>query len=606
MPALPIEAYALLSDCHTAALVSRDGSVDWLCFPRFDAPSTFGRLLDDDAGHWHIRPTADFEAERRYLERSLVLETTFRTDDGAVVLTEALAIGRNERGHDLGSDAPGALLRRVECTGGTVELELELAPRPEYGLAHPLLRAVEGGHRARGSGGVLRLSSPVELETLDATLRGRFTLAEGEAAGFALQYRPIGRPDTEPWSQAEIAERLDDTRAGWNSWSEPHQSYQGPYRDLVRHSGRVLQGLTYYPTGAMIAAATTSLPETVGGDRNWDYRYTWIRDASFTLDALWVAACPDEAGKFFGFLADAALARIRRGDELQIMFGIAGEQDLTERELPHLAGWRGSAPVRVGNGAWDQRQLDVYGELLDAAYRLRDALDEPFDAPTRELLAHLADVAAERWQEEDRGIWEVRGAPRHYVHSKLMCWVALDRAIAMADLLDARDRVDAWEATREEIRDAILERGYSEEAGAFTQSFDSADLDASSLMMPIVGFLDADDPRVRSTLEAIADGLTDDNGLVYRYRRDDGLAGDEGTFLLCTFWLAEAWALAGEVERAREVFESAVARTNDVGLLAEEVDAESGALLGNFPQAFSHIGLVNAAWAIHQAEGDAG
>lgn len=604
MASLPIEEYALLSDCHSAALVSRAGSVDWLCFPRFDSPSTFGRILDDDAGHWHLRPTADFETERTYLDRTLVLTTTFRTEGGTVVLTDTLVIGPNERGHDLGSDAPGALLRHVECAEGAVELDFELAPRPEYGLAHPLLRRVDGGYRARGGGSVLRLSSPVELNDDDATLRARFTLEAGETAGFALQYRHTGQPDAEPWSQAEIRRRIDDTRTGWESWSEPHQSYQGPYREMVHHSGRVLQGLTYYPTGAMISAATTSLPETVGGERNWDYRYTWVRDASFTLDALWVAACPDEAGKFFGFLADAALARIRRGGELQIMYGVGGEQDLTEQELPHLAGWRGSAPVRVGNGAWDQRQLDVYGELMDAAFRLRDSLSEEFDAPTRELLAELADVAVRRWQEQDRGIWEIRGPARHYVYSKLMCWVALDRAIRMADALDAGDRVEAWGVARSEIREAILERGYSEESGAFTQAFNGTELDASNLMMPIVGFLDADDPRMRATIEATAERLTDRHGLVYRYRSADGLEGEEGTFLLCTFWLAEAWALVGQVERARDVFESAVAYANDVGLLAEEVDAEAGTLLGNYPQAFSHIGLVNAAWAISQAEGN--
>jgi GH15 family glucan-1,4-alpha-glucosidase len=312
-----------------------------------------------------------------------------------------------------------------------------------------------------------------------------------------------------------------------------------------------------------------------------------------------VAACPDEADKFFDFMSSAAASQVRRGTDLQIMFGIGGERDLTERELPHLTGWRDSAPVRVGNGAWSQRQLDVYGELLDAASRLPDQLRR-LEAPTKEFLADLADTAAARWQEQDQGIWEIRGEPRDFLYSKLMCWVALDRAIGLADQLDAQERVDGWKHTREEIAAAILARGWNDEAGAFTQSFGSEDLDASNLMMPIVGFLPADDPRMLATINATAERLTDDRGLVYRYLAHDGLEGEEGTFLLCTFWLAEALALAGEIDRARETFERAIAYANDVGLLAEEVDAETGELLGNFPQAFSHIGLVNAAWAIHQ------
>jgi GH15 family glucan-1,4-alpha-glucosidase len=319
------------------------------------------------------------------------------------------------------------------------------------------------------------------------------------------------------------------------------------------------------------------------------------------MEALWVAACPDEAHKFFGYLAGAALTQVRRGVDLQIMFGIGGEHDLTERELPGLAGWRGSRPVRIGNGAWNQRQLDVYGELFGAVYQLREQLAE-IDPATRQFFVGVADTAAARWKERDQGIWEIRGEPRDFLYSKLMCWVALDRAIQVAGLLDARDRVDRWTATRDEIRRAILERGWSDKAQAFTQAFGSDDLDASNLMMPIVGFLPPNDPRLLSTLRATAERLTDEHGLVYRYRAHDGLEGEEGTFLLCTFWLAQAWALAGDVERARETFARAAAFANDVGLLSEEVDPATREMLGNFPQAFSHIGLVNAAWAIHQAE----
>src|SRR6202451_3037743 len=357
---------------------------------------------------------------------------------------------------------------------------------------------------------------------------------------------------------------------GWRSWSALHQAYDGPWRDLVQHSGRVLQALTFAPTGAIVAAPTTSLPEAVGGERNWDYRYTWVRDASLTMEALWVAACPDEANKFFTFLADAAASQLEGGADLQIMFGVGGERDLTERELPHLAGWRGSRPPRVGNGAWTQRQLDVYGELLVAAQRLIDQLGE-LDPVTRQFLTRAADTAAASWREKDQGIWEIRGEPRDFLYSKLMCWVALDRAIALAAHLGAGDRVTDWATTRDEIRAAILEQGWNERAGAFTQAFGSEDLDASSLMLAITGFLAGDDPRMKATVDAIAARLTDQRGLVYRYLAHDGLAGQEGTFLLCTFWLAHAQALAGELDQATATFEPAVTAIRHVGLLAEEV-----------------------------------
>jgi GH15 family glucan-1,4-alpha-glucosidase len=406
------------------------------------------------------------------------------------------------------------------------------------------------------------------------------------------------------WAQDELAATVAATVADWRSWCDLHQSYDGPWREQVHHSGRVLQGLSFQPSGAVVAAATTSLPEGVGGERNWDYRFAWVRDASFTMEALWVAACPDEAGEFFSFMTTAAASGIGRGQSLQIMFGVGGEHDLSERTLPHLQGWRGSRPVRVGNGAWSQQQIDVYGELLGAAARLSDQL-AGIDADTRRFLVACADTAAECWKEKDQGIWEVRGEPQHFLYSKVMCWVALDRALALADRIGAGDRVSAWKSARDEVWEEVVTRGWSEEAGAFTQYFGSTDLDASNLMMPIVGFLPADDPRMLATIEAIADRLTDERGLVYRYRTSggvDGLTGEEGTFLLCTFWLAQALAMSGRTRRAREVFERAAGLANDVGLLAEEVDAATGELLGNFPQAFSHVGLVNAAWAIAQAE----
>jgi alpha,alpha-trehalase len=601
---LPIADYALLSDCHSAALVSRTGSIDWLCFPRFDSPAVFARLLDDTAGHWTIRAAGEAEIGRQYVGETLVLETTIRTPDGTVVVNDAMALGRHERGHRLGFRSPGVVLREISCTSGSVRLELEYAPRPEYGLVRPLLVPRPAAVLARGGADLLLLSSSVPLDIHAATARAHFKLSSGEHAYFALEHRSSWEPVARSWTPEAIKARLDDTIQAWRTWSSHHQAYEGPWRELVHHSGRVLQALTFQPTGAIVAAPTTSLPESIGGPRNWDYRFTWVRDASLTLDALWVAACPLEAHRFFGWMAGTAAAQLREGTDLQIMFGVGGEHDLAERTLDHLSGWRQSRPVRIGNSAWNQRQLDVYGELLAAMFRLSDQVDR-LDAPTRAFLVAAADMAAHRWQEQDQGIWEIRGAPRHFLYSKLMCWVALDRAIALAPRLGAELRVADWSGAREDIRAAIVDQGWSERAQAFTQAFGSDDLDASALMLPIVGFLPGNDPRVRATIDAVALRLTDQRGLVYRYRAHDGLEGDEGSFLLCTFWLAQAQALAGDIERARATFERATAYVNDVGLLAEEIDPASGELLGNFPQAFSHIGLVNAAWAIAEAEGGA-
>jgi len=603
MTSLPIGDYALLSDCHSAGLVSRAGSVDWLCFPRFDGPAVFARILDSGGGHFAIRPAGEFEASRSYADQTMALETTFKTESGMAVLTDAMAVGPVDRPHDLGDGAPGVLLRRLECTQGTMEVDVAYAPRPEYGLIYPILEAVAGGAAARAGASRLMLSAPAGVEVSGASATAHHHLVAGQTVSFALQHGLRWEPPLTAWDDDEIAARVRDTLQAWRSWSAIHQTYEGPWRDLVRHSGRVLQALTFQPTGAIVAAPTTSLPEAIGGERNWDYRYAWVRDASLTMEALWVAACPYEAREFFGFLADATASQLKLGRDLQIMFGIGGEHDLSERELPDLAGWRDSRPVRVGNRAWRQRQLDVYGELLGAAKRLVEQLGG-LDPVTRQFLAAAADAAASMWTEKDQGIWEVRSEPRHYVYSKLMCWVALDRAIALAPQLGAEDRVAAWAAAREEIRAAILEQGWNERAGAFTQAFGSEDLDASSLMLAITRFLPADDRRVKATIGAIAARLTDRRGLVYRYEAADDLAGAEGTFLICTFWLAQAQALAGDVDQATATFERAIAAINDVGLLAEEVEPGSGELIGNFPQAFSHVGLINAAWAITQAQAD--
>jgi alpha,alpha-trehalase len=365
MSALPIGDYALLSDCRCAALVSRAGSVDWLCCPRFDAPAFFARILDQDAGHFSIHPAGGFEASRRYADQTIVLETTFRCATGTAVLTDALATGRGDRGHHLGAGSPGLLVRRLACTAGELDIEVSYAPRPEFGLVQPILVPVAGGLTARGGADRLLLSSPADFQVAGATATARLHLAAGQTARFALQHAQRSEPPLTAWAAREIDAWLDGTVAGWRSWSAIHQTYDGPWRDLVQHSGRVLQALTFYPTGAIVAAPTTSLPEAIGGGRNWDYRFTWVRDASLTMSALWVAACPDESSRFFAFVSDAGASQLQRGLDLQIMFGVGGERDLSERELPHLAGWRASHPVRVGNGAWTQRQLDVYGELLD-------------------------------------------------------------------------------------------------------------------------------------------------------------------------------------------------------------------------------------------------
>ncbi|MEO3809975.1 glycoside hydrolase family 15 protein [Sphaerisporangium sp. B11E5] len=598
-----IADYAMVSDRHSAALVARDGSVDWLCLPRFDSPSVFAALLDEQAGHWSIRPAGgpgDYRVSRRYVGVTMVLETTFETASGTLVVTDAMLTGDSLDVHRLGADAPHVLARVVSCPRGTVDAAIRYRPRPSYGMIAPLLSAVRGGVRARGGPQQLVLSSPVDLHISGQEARAVIPMSEGMTLRFALHGARVGDPVPLVWSDGEIAGRFAATAVAWQNWSDAHQRYHGPYRDLVSHSGRVLQALTYQPTGAVVAAPTTSLPEEPGGSRNWDYRYSWVRDASFTLNALWVAACPDEADDFLAFMTTAAATYVPER-ALQIVVGIRAGWDLTEHEMPHLRGWRGSSPVRVGNDAWRQAQVDVYGELLDAVHRLSGQIRE-FEPEARAFLTALADAAVCQWREPDHGIWEVRGEPRHFLHSKLMCWVAVDRAIAMAARLRAAHHVQEWTAAREEIREAILTEGWSDVAGAFTQAFGSSALDASALMMPIVGFLPAGDPRMLATIEAIASRLTDRNGLVYRYRADDGLEGEEGAFLLCTFWLAHALAMAGRVEEAHDVFRRAVTYVNDVGLMSEEVCPHTGELLGNFPQAFSHIGLVNAAWAIAEAE----
>ena len=590
---LPIASYGLLSDCNSAALVGTDGSIDWLCWPRFDSDSVFARILDVGAGHWSIRPVGEWESRRRYLPGTLVLETEFECAEGRVRLTDALRFGLGERGHRIGLDVPHELVRVITCLSGRAEIDLDFAPSPEYGLGRPLLRRTETGVVTAGGPTRLALSYDAPLRVEDSRVEGSFELGEGETRRFALRWGPPERGNPVAIPPAEVAAALEDTVEAWRSWEGEHDIYEGPHRDLIGLSLRVLKGLTYRPTGAVVAAPTTSLPEQIGGERNWDYRYSWIRDASMTLDALWIGTCSDEVEHFVSWMVGAAGGHVHPERPLQILYGVGGEQDLAERTLPHLRGHRDSRPVRVGNGAWNQTQLDVYGEFLDAYCRYAERLDVP-DEHLAHFLADVAAAAAARWRERGSGIWEARAEPRHYLSGRLYCWVALDRAVRLADRIGAPGKRQAWATERDRVREAILSQGWSETKEAFTQAFGHDDLDAVALLIPLLGFLPASDPRVRTTIDAVERELTED-GLLRRYRSEDGLEGGEGAFLICSFWLASSLARAGERDRAEAVFERVVGFANDLGLLAEEADARTGELLGNFPQAFSHVGLIAAA-----------
>ncbi|MFF5182146.1 glycoside hydrolase family 15 protein [Micromonospora sp. NPDC000316] len=589
-----ISDYALLGDCQGAALVSSEGSVDWWCPPRFDAPSVFARLLGATGGFWSIRPLAPYETSRRYLDKTMVLRTEFHTEDGVLRLTDALSLGAGERGHHIGYTSAHVLLRQVEVVSGAVEVAVEIAARPEYGVVTPTIAETPVGIEISGGADRLTLVADRDLAVDGALVTGRFTLRAGDSAMFALHHRRSADPPTAP---IDGRAALRDTVAAWESWSSLHQHYQGAYREEVRRSALILQALTYQPTGAVIAAATTSLPEEVGGAANWDYRFGWLRDGSFTLKALWVAACPDEAHRFFDWMA-ASMGSVEAEDHVPIMFGAGGERDLTEHTLEHLEGYQGSRPVRIGNDAWRQKQLDVLGEILECAWVLRDELTDLSPAAAA-LLRSLADRVVDSWREPDAGVWEGREGERHYLTSKLLCWVALDRAVRLAPVLRAEAHVPRWSQAREEVRAAILTEGWNAEARAFTGAFGSDHLDAGVLVMSPLGFLPADDGRVIATVDAIRRELdARHDGLLQRWTG----SGLEGTFIVCSYVLVQALALAGQVDEAKRIFERITARANDVGLLSEEVDHRDGTLIGNFPQALSHIGLINAAWVIDQVQ----
>lgn len=591
----PISDYALIGNRHTCALVSRGGSIDWCCLPHLDSASVFAALLDHArGGRWRIAPMGEARATRRYLGASSVLETRFETETGVVVLTDFLPI-RSGRGEEM-SHSAHTVARWVRCERGSVEVEVEWMPRPSYARADVSLERRSEGVRASAPGAELWLQGIPEeaLPSLEgAAVEARLTLEAGEELHLLCTW---GAPV--PEASAERARAyLSETLVWWEEWEAGCRMEPGADRwsEMVRRSGMVLKLLTNETTGAIAAAPTTSLPEEIGGVRNWDYRYCWVRDASMTAQAFATLGHPEDGAAFLAFL-EAAAQQHHDPARVQVLYGLQGETRLPEFTLGHLDGYRGSRPVRIGNAAAVQRQLDVYGELLQAAHDLLE-LDGTLSEGQWSWLAGVADYVCGVWRLPDRGIWEVRGPELHFTYSKLMCWVALDRAIRLAERLGAAPVPESWTRERAALRSIILSEGYSEEQGSFVQSFGSSVLDASSLLVPIVGFLPADDPRVQGTIDAALRGLTV-NGLVYRYRTDetaDGVGGGEGAFVVCTFWLSIALSMSGRVAEAREVFEGVLARVNDVGLLAEEIDPETGEFLGNFPQAFSHLGLIGAA-----------
>ncbi|MGK5441995.1 glycoside hydrolase family 15 protein [Micromonospora sp. URMC 105] len=582
----PISDYGFLSDCRSGALVGRDGSVDWWCPDRFDAPSVFGRLLDPEAGYWRLAPLGPSRVERAYRPDTLVLRTVHHTPEGSVAVTDALAAEVGARGHELGMNSPAVLLRVVEGLSGRVRMVLDFAPRPEYGLLTPYLHE-------RPDGGVLATAGPAALVLRGSgpplhagrdRVRQEFEVAAGQCVGFDLAYAPV---HGDPPARLDPLTTLAETVQAWEAYRETHH-YDGPYPEQVRLGATVLTGLTYARSGAVAAALTTSLPERCGGDRNYDYRYSWLRDFAMTLRALWVAACPSEANRLFSWAA-RSIGRI--GDQpVPVLFGLAGERDISEHELAHLRGYAGSRPVRVGNDAWRQRQLDVPGEVITAVWRLHEYLGETFEEEVREMVVGLADQVVATWRLPDRGMWETRDADRHYLSSKVLCWAALNRAVQLAPRLGERADVRRWAAARDEIRDTVLRDGWNERVGAYTGAFGSPELDASVLLLPMAQFLPATDPRMRSTIEVVARELGSDEGLVRRWSTDP--AG----FVLCSFWLVECLTMAGEEDRARRLFTRMLGYANDLGLFSEQLDLDTRAQLGNMPQALSHIGLINAAW----------
>ncbi|WP_445148666.1 glycoside hydrolase family 15 protein [Baekduia sp. Peel2402] len=592
MAAPEVGDLALLSDCQTAALVSMAGAVVWWPGPRFDSPSAFSQLLDADAGHFSIAPVAEARTTRAYLDGTLVLRTEHRTATGAVSVTDALALDPAARGHEIGMASPHALVRVVEALEGEVELDVAFIPRLEYGLVVPWVGRDLGLVQTEGGPERLFLSGGEALELSDRGARGRLVLRAGQRHGFVLQ-RVTGPRASAPMA-IDADGALASTAEAWRSWSAQHDDYDGPYREEVARARLVVQGMTYQPTGAIVGAATTSLPEVPGGEANWDYRYAWLRDGGMVARALLRVTCSDEARRYFEWAMSAAVS-CRQDEDVQIVFGVEGERHLGERQLDHLDGFASSRPVRIGNAAWEQRQLDAFGELLDVADALGDDLE--LDERTREFLCQLVDRAAEQWRQPDAGIWEERDRERHHTLSKVMCWVALDRGLRLADRLGAATETDRWRTARDEIRATVLREAYNKQRGAFTGVLGGDELDAAVLILPLVGFIDADDERMVATVRALQKALGAD-GLLHRVERID----DAGAFLPTTFWLAAVQAQAGDTQTARATIDRALACANDLGLLAELGDPLTSKPMGNVPQVLSHVALISAVARLAAAE----
>lgn len=580
---LPIEDYALIGNTHTAALVGRDGSIDWFCAPRFDSAALFAALLGDvDNGRWLVAPAEDARAvRRRYRQDTLILETEFETANGAVAVIDFMPHPADDDRIDV--------VRLVRGLTGSVAMRTELVFRFDYGQTIPWVRQCGYGIRAVAGAHALRLWTPVALRGEDFRSRGDFRVEAGETVGFVLAWHPSHKPA--PLALDPLALEKETERQ-WRDWTGRCR-FQGPWREPVMRSLITLKALTYRPTGAIAAAPTTSLPEQLGGRRNWDYRYCWIRDTTFTLYALLICGYHEEARAWREWLLRAAAGQPQ---QLQIMYGLCGERLLSETTLDHLAGYADSAPVRVGNAAHRQFQLDVYGELMDAFHVARARGIEPEDDAWR-VQRVVLDFLEDGWRQADEGLWEVRGERRCFTHSKVMTWVAFDRAVKAVERSGLEGPVERWRKLREIVHADVCEHGFDSERGAFVQAYGAKQLDASLLMMPLVGFLPAEDPRVVGTVEAIRRELTVD-GLVLRYAHQsavDGLPQGEGAFLTCSFWLADCLALMDRREEACELFERLLTLTNDVGLLAEEYDPRDRRMLGNFPQALSHVALVNTA-----------
>jgi GH15 family glucan-1,4-alpha-glucosidase len=604
----PFADYAFLSDCETTALVAPSGNVEWMCLPRMDGPSVFGAMLDRDAGGFRLGPSdTSVPAGRRYLPGTMVLETTWGTRTGWVIIRDVLLIGpwhhERERSHThrrspTDHDADHVLLRTLRCVNGSVEIVMDCNPVFDYGRRRAHWEYSEDGYHqtvatAEGMDVELRLTSDLRIGIEGSHVRARTTMHDGDVAFVALSWSEHGTPTT----YDDAYRCLVRTADFWHEWLSRGNFPDHPWRAYLQRSALTLKGLTYAPTGAMIAAATTSLPETPGGERNWDYRYSWIRDSTFMLWGLYTLGFDWEANDFSYFIQDVASGE----EDLQVMYGVGGERQLDEHELD-LAGYEGARPVRIGNGAFSQKQHDVWGALLDSIYLHTKSRDElPEDVWP--VLERQVENAVEAWHEPDRGIWEVRGEPQHYVSSKVFCWVACDRGARLARLRDDGDHAERWQAVADEIRADVLAKGV-DERGVFVQHYETTALDASCLMLPLLRFLPPDDPRIVATVEAIADELTVD-GLVRRYKvheTDDGLHGEEGTFAICSFWLVSAWAEIGETAKARALCEKLLGYASPLLLYAEEIDARSGRHLGNFPQAFTHLALINAVMHVIRAD----